>query len=288
MQREAKRTLFSLTANYQRDINPNDYEVIAVDNGSKQPLDEKWVKSLGENFRYIYFNSSSPSPCQAINYAVSISKFSHVMICIDGARILSPGMLKYMLFGLGIYKHPFIYSLGMHIGHKLQNHLVKEGYNQTVEDKLIERIDWKTDGYKLFNNSSLAGSSRYGYFSALAESNCFAMKKEDFIHLGGFDERFDGPGGGLINLDFFNLVNEDEKFSPVMILGEATFHQFHGGVATNVPMDKHPIRGMEEDYVAIRNKKFTTNTRLPEYIGSISYRYHSKLIPFNTDSIQQQ
>ena len=37
--REAPRTLFSLSADYQRHIAPEDYEVIVVDNGSNPSLD---------------------------------------------------------------------------------------------------------------------------------------------------------------------------------------------------------------------------------------------------------
>ena len=89
MQREASRTLFSLTTKYQHNVCKDDYEVIAIDNGSDKPLDEKWVKSFGDNFKYIYFESETPSPCQAINYAVGRAKYENVMTCIDGARILS-------------------------------------------------------------------------------------------------------------------------------------------------------------------------------------------------------
>ncbi|MCF6171610.1 MAG: hypothetical protein L3J66_11590 [Bacteroidales bacterium] len=174
-----------------------------------------------------------------------------------------------MLNGLNLYEHPFVYSLGMHIGHKLQNHLIKEAYNQKIENRLLNQLSWETDGYLLFTRSSLASSSRHGYFSPLAESNCFAMKKDDFIAIGGFDERFKSPGGGLVNLDYFKRVNEDKKYSPVMVLGEATFHQFHGGVATNVTVEEHPFEQMEEEYRAIRNKDYQANKRLPENIQKI-------------------
>ncbi len=43
MRREARRTLFSLTDGYQRGIEVGSYEVIAIDNGSNEPLDETEV-----------------------------------------------------------------------------------------------------------------------------------------------------------------------------------------------------------------------------------------------------
>ena len=104
------------------------------------------------------------------------------------------------------------------------------------------------------------------------------MKRSDFLELGGFDERFTAPGGGLVNLDFFNRVHEDEKYTPIMLLGEATFHQFHGGVATNVTLDAHPWDAMAAEYEAIKKRGYSSNYRPPQYYGWISERYHSRLM----------
>jgi glycosyltransferase involved in cell wall biosynthesis len=47
--REAPRTLFSLSAAYQRHINADDYEVVVVDNGSDPPLDPRILAGLKGN-----------------------------------------------------------------------------------------------------------------------------------------------------------------------------------------------------------------------------------------------
>jgi cellulose synthase/poly-beta-1,6-N-acetylglucosamine synthase-like glycosyltransferase len=65
--REAPRTLHSLSASYQRHIDPSDYEVIVVDNGSNPALDPQSVTSFGSNFRLIRVDPASPSPAHAIN-----------------------------------------------------------------------------------------------------------------------------------------------------------------------------------------------------------------------------
>lgn len=39
MRREARRTLYSMSAEYQKDVGETDYEVIAIDNNSEYPLD---------------------------------------------------------------------------------------------------------------------------------------------------------------------------------------------------------------------------------------------------------
>ena len=81
MQREASRTLYTLSSIYQKGSNENEYEVIVVDNGSLIPIEETFVKSFGANFHLIRFKPS-PSPAAAINNAVSMSHGNLVMICI--------------------------------------------------------------------------------------------------------------------------------------------------------------------------------------------------------------
>jgi hypothetical protein len=274
--READRTLFSLSSAYQN-VSEKLYRVIAVDNNSTEPLDNNFVKSFGSNFSYIFYKNEFPSPCKSINFAVKKAKTPFVVICIDGARILSPGILNYMIKGVKLAENPFIYTIGMHIGHKPQNYLIEEGYNQDVEDKLLETTNWKKNGYELFKISSKALSSPNGYFSPINESNCFLMRKEDFFSLGGYDEQFVSNGGGLVNLDFFNKVSEGDKFQHIMLLGEATFHQFHGGVATNVLMSEHPWEEMVKEYKRICHKEFIGIKKVQEFYGCLLFEYHSKL-----------
>ncbi len=267
MPREAQRTLYSLTPEYQRGVAAADYEVIAVDNGSRQPLDPHGVERFGCNFHSVFYPAATPSPCAALNAAVNIARGRYVMCCIDGARMLSPGILRHTLHLLPQLAHPFIYTLGMHLGRELQNQALLHGYNQQIEDTLLDSVDWRRDGYQLFRIACLAGSSSKGPFGTMTESNGFALRKTDYLALGGYDERFASPGGGLCNLDWFNRVHDSAQFQPVRLLGEATFHQFHGGVATNVPPDQHPWPSMAEEYRTIRGRDFTSGYREPLYWG---------------------
>ncbi len=269
MQREAQRTLYSLSSQYQKLMGDYPYEVIAIDNGSTEPLNEQMVAAYGKQFRYVYFNAKTPSPCDALNFGVDQARGQYVMICIDGARILSPRILHYASLAFKAFKHPFVYTVGMHIGGKPQNYLVEQGYSRAEEDKLIATVDWRVDGYKLFDISCFAFSSGNGFFAALSESNCFAIKKSDYQMLGGYNSAFKSAGGGITNLDFFNRANQCLDLQPVKLLGEATFHQFHGGTATNVPMKDHPWKSMAEEYEHIYGRAFAVYERPPTYFGPL-------------------
>lgn len=260
MRREAVRTLYSLTTRYQRNIEESDYEVIVMDSNSSEPLDREWVEGLQDNFSYRYIEADAPTPCKALNQGARMAQADTVVSHIDGARILSPGVLHYMLGAKKAFDHPFTYTIGMHLGHKRQGISVSEGYNQIVEDELLETVPWQEDGYRLFDVACLAGSSKEGYLYPVYESNCFAIEKTFLTEIGGFDEAFTTLGGGLVNLDMFRKLMQHPATTPVMLIGEGSFHQFHGGVSTNVPAEKNPWAEYDKEYERLRGTRF-------EFIG---------------------
>ncbi len=268
MQREAQRTLHTLSNSYQGLDDKNKYEVVAIDNGSSTPLSSREVRSFGPEFGYHHVQTDDPSPCATINNFVLNARFENIMVVIDGARMLSPGVVRLALTALEAFDHPFVYTFGMHLGARPQNVLVSEGYNAAAEDQLLETVDWRQNGYSLFSISCPALSSKRGFFSQLTESNCFALRKEDFVRLGMYQSQFKSPGGGLCNLDVFNRINDCAWIQPIMLLGEASFHQFHGGVATNVPMAQHPWESMQAEYLQVVGEPYRNKFRPPLYLGS--------------------
>ena len=231
MPREAPRTLFTLTADYQN-IAPDLYEVLVVDNGSTPPLGRDTVHSISEHFEYIYLEPGHTSPAHALNEGARTARGRVLGFMIDGARMLSPGVLQYALRAVRAYRHLVLGTLGFHLGPSPQQVSVKEGYDQEQEDRLLESIDWRRNGYQLFQIASFAGSSKHGWFAPLAESNCVFVTRDTFEALGGFEEAFDGPGGGLVNLDFYRRACDLPETELVILLGEGNFHQYHDGATT--------------------------------------------------------
>jgi hypothetical protein len=266
--REARNTLFSLTPAYQG-VDPGSYDVIALDNGSSQPLDPAEVRAFGANFHHRFVPTASKSPAAAINAAVREADADRVMVLIDGAHIVTPGIFRLADEAFARFVSPFVVVPPFHLGPKRQNIAMTEGYDQGEEDRLLERAAWKEDGYRLFLVSRAFADGGSGWFGKLFEAGCFAMRRQDFLDIGGYDERFQMPGGGLVNLELFERCLARPELEYVMLLGEGSFHQFHGGFTTNTPMAEHPFEKCHEEYVRLMGRPLARTTRRPFIMGTL-------------------
>jgi tetratricopeptide (TPR) repeat protein len=271
--REAPRTLLSLSANYQRNIDADDYEVIVVDNGSHPAVDPQMVNSFGKNFRLIRIDPAPASPAHAVNRGIAEARGNVIGVMIDGARIASPGLIHFALHGACLYHTSVVAVLGWYLGYDFQRWSMQSGYDQAREDALLAQIDWPQDGYRLFEIATLDESSSEGWLQPIAESNALFMRRESWELLGGMDERFDAPGGGLVNLDTYIRALDLPNAQPVLLLGEGTFHQLHGGIATNVSVDhmKESFPKWDDQFEALRGRRYSfPASRAPiTYLGNL-------------------
>lgn len=259
MARELPRTLRSLSPRYQRDIEADDYEVVVVDNGSH---DDTYLDALYDalpNLQIHRMAEPTQSPVPAINRGLDLASGDLVGVCIDGARMVSPRLLAGAREAAACHPRPVVGTLAFHLGPAVQSVSVHHGYDQAAEDALLRSVDWHEDGYRLFSISVFASSSAAGWFATPQETNALFLKREHWRELGGFDPAFRAAGGGLANLDIWQRLCADPHAQAMLLLGEATFHQFHGGVATNA-LDS-PWQEFHDEYVSVRGHAFPRVTR---------------------------
>jgi hypothetical protein len=273
MDREVRRTLYSLSADYQRHIARDDYEVIVVDNGSDMPVDAAIFAELAGNFRLIRIDPAPASPAPALNRGLAAARGEIVGLMTDGARIATPGLLHFARHGARLFDRAVVATLGWYLGHDLQGWAITSGYDRAREDALLDSVDWKTDGYRLFEVGTMDESSLDGWFQPIAESNALFLRRATWELLGGVDERFRAPGGGLMNLDTFRRALELPDAELVILLGEATFHQLHGGVNTNAAPERQQ-RNWETwsaEYASLQGRPYEVvrPKHPPVYIGTL-------------------
>lgn len=240
MKREAERTLASLSRKYQLDIRDIPYEVLCIDNGSNPPLEKEWIESFGPEFRLIRPSVALPSPCAAINEAARQAKGRYIAVMIDGAHVLTPGIFREAIAAFEAEPGAIVAVRHWFIGGD-QRWLSSVGYTRAEEDALFARIDWPSNGYALFEISSPLLESPNYWFGGLSESNCLFMPADLYARIGGIDEAFSEPGAGFANLDLMRRAAKQAD-SVVCLVGEATMHQFHGGMTTNVSDEEKEIR----------------------------------------------
>lgn len=237
MRREAPRTIRSALAPLQAKISGIEYEICVIDNGSPNgsaSFDDIEFGSVPLHHICVPPDEASPSPAPEINRVVSErATGEYVLVCIDGARMLSKQLIGRAFRTVSKVPHAAAFAQTRHLGSIKQSKAVLQGYDQDAEDELLASCNWQEDLDALFDISVYGGCHDLRWRILQYETGAIAMSRSDWIELGGFDEGFARPGGGLCNIEFFRRMVDHPNMVPILLAGEATFHQFHGGAATS-------------------------------------------------------
>jgi hypothetical protein len=275
MQREVPRSVRSVTVPYQRQIAEEEYEVLVVENGSDQPLDATEIESIAPNVSYFYLDNPPPSPAFAINFAVERARGEVLAIMIDGAHMLTPRVLFYGLASFSHHTNPIVSTPPFFLGPDAQPVTVQDGYDAVEEDRLLDSINWPKDGYELFNigvpyrYQFPGGPPKLYWFVRRFESNCLFVRKESFEAIGGCDLRFDIPGGGCLLPDLCRELGDMPDAVLVQLMGEASFHQVHGGVSTSISRQQQKVVWAQytKQYEQIRGRVYEVCEKPLDFIG---------------------
>jgi len=239
----------------QRGIAAGDYELVVVDNGSPRPVDREACEAFGATIRWLDVEDPTPSPAPAANLGIREARAELVGVFIDGARMASPGLLAHALCAARLHDRPVISTLSYHLGHRPQYEAVPAGHDEAAETALLATVDWESNGYRLFD-VSVPGHRGFVWSRRPFETNGLFMPAPLWNELGGFDEQFVSAGGGLVNPDSFERAVALPGVKAISLLGEATFHQVHGGVSTNPETADAPLADWHAEFERLRGRRF--------------------------------
>ena len=271
MPEQARKTLYSLSAAYQKDVTENDYEVIVMENPSSRMLGKQDAEKWGSNFRYFEYPETLPTPVNAMNFGAAQARGRMIAVMIDGARMVSPGIINYIMAAERLHSNAIVAVPGYHLGQKVQQEAMLEGYDEAFEQSLLEKIQWPQDGYRLFEICCLSGTSAGGYLKPLGESNVLAIPKPIWDKLGGYDPGFTETGGGQCNLDLHKRAVELPETVLVTLIGEGSFHQFHGGITTGTKGEER-LKAMQDhfnQYAELRGQAYTPPLNRSIFLGTL-------------------
>jgi cephalosporin hydroxylase/glycosyltransferase involved in cell wall biosynthesis len=274
MARELPRTLHTLSRAGQQGVEAIDWEVVVLDNGSDPPVDEAALQSILPGVKVVRPQEIRRSPAVAINQAMRSLEGRLLGLWIDGARMASPGVLRLAMEAWRADPARVIGTLAFHLGPDGQMRTVAQGYDAATEDALLASVPWQRDGYSLFDIAALAGASQAGWFGHIGETNGLFLDRDLWDALGGLDEKFEQAGGGFVNLDLWERAVALSGHHPWMMLGEGTFHQVHGGAATNGSIRDRAV--MRDEYVRITGRPYAPPKYRPHFVGTLDPARASK------------
>lgn len=270
MARQAENTLYSLSTRHQRNVDRERYEIVAVENDSDDELGEERALAQGDNIRYFHRQEPGVSPVAAINFAFEQARGDLIGLIIDGARMASPRLVEHALLARKLAEHPLVVVPGYHLGDQEQHFHQSAGYDEAAERRLLEQCDWKRDGYALYDVSCFSGANAQGIFCPYLESNCLFFRRESFEKIGRADPRFDLPGGGSVNIFIYNQLARLPEARLIVLAGEGTFHQFHGGVTTAEVDDREAmLETHRENLREVFGGPFRGTHREPLVLGTL-------------------
>ncbi|MEM1036771.1 MAG: hypothetical protein AAGI14_08445 [Pseudomonadota bacterium] len=282
---QIERTLKSCAPEYQN-MDDDQIEVIIIDNGSNIPMHD------GIQERYPFVSKiirveGKPSPVFGLNQAIGEARFPIVAMMIDGAHMLSPGIVKLTREIYEAFDRPVInvpqYLLG-HVSQGLKSR--EEAYR--LEEWFLKRRDWPKNGYALFDFAHRPGEEPLRDYISTPESNCLITTKNVFDDCGAFDERFDEPGAGFANLEIFLRLANHPQNNYVILPGEGSFHQDHDGTTTGKsPQTREAaVQRFKAKYRKIVGNEILLNPRSPFLYGHVRRAVH--LIPTISIEFGQQ
>ena len=272
MPRQAMNTLYSLCSAYQSGIDEQDYEVVVVENRSQRNLVAADVLALGNNFHYVCREESGVSPVPALQFGLQQCRGERLGLIVDGARMLSPRALCYAQMAFAMQADAVVTVPGYHLGSEDQKNHLSAGHDEASEERRLAELNWRENGYRLFQYACWSSGNKNGYVQPMLESSALFSPLRAIQDIGGVPAGFDQAGGGSVNLYLYRKLALREQARLFVLPGEGSFHQFHAGVTTSeVDGREAQLAAFDARLEEIYGGAFKSTAREPQLLGAVSH-----------------
>ncbi|OFE13768.1 hypothetical protein PHACT_12005 [Pseudohongiella acticola] len=264
------RTLTTLSAEYQDAIDEADYEIVVVENDSGNNMLTASVQALPGNFRYYLRTESGVSPVAAMAFALEQCRAPFACLILDGAQMLTPGVLAQALCILENENNALVAVPGYHLGQK-QQHLVEDLPGLlNWQEQMFREEDWQQNGYRLFRHACFSPGNKRGFLQPFMEASALFCKTSHLIEQQCADPRFVASGGGAVNLHILRQLGLCVASHVYVLPGEGSFHQYHGGVTTRSDeAQSQRVLGFKTQLQEIWQNAFFALRRQPIFFGPV-------------------
>ena len=157
-----------------------------------------------------------------------------VALMIDGAHVLTPGVLHYGMPGCRAYEPASWPPSSGTSGPASRATRCSRATTRRSRTGSSTQIQWPDDGYRLFEIGHFIGD-RDWFDGIVGEQLPLRAPQAARAGRAASTTASRWPGGGYANLDLFERLGPTPgRHAWRRILGEGSFHQFHGGTTTNV------------------------------------------------------
>lgn len=228
MRREIPRTVASLHPTYQG-TRGRHYNIALVELVSDNMLQASDLTDAPDNLSHVVEDAGVTLPV-AVNRAVGRATGRYVLICVDGTRLLTNGIVKRCRQAIQLGPRASVAVPSLDLGITSQRRSAAAGIEGGANaDALLEDINFPNAPQRVFSVSSWSKTSPHGWFGRMSECFALLIPRERFELLGGYDEAVTEPDGGLANADFYARATQDTSRPLIVLLGEATVGQRHSG-----------------------------------------------------------
>ena len=256
MNQQVRRTLVSLSPNYQR-TNKLFVKLCLIDNASDSQLhgfDGQLLKPW--SFEYIRINERNIPIHHAIQSRVNTGREGIIGILIDGARLCSNHIIDQASKLITDNPMSIVSVPNYQLGPCMQMRNT-EAHSDKFNKHLLNSINWpECTTQDLVSISFLEPHA--GVKPPLFETNCLFVSRCLWEAVGGFDMEFKRLDGGFASADLFSRLVSYDSSQLYILRDEGTFHQYHQGSTTDeADFTAQAIKEMTREYIKVRKKPFS-------------------------------